>query len=91
MSAGVDFGGKVAEGGYPYRGRGTHDCGTLILESKIDCMYTPKVIWVMIEIPGYVMCMAGGPVECISNQPIVTVSLMEAEYVACFFAMQVVM
>ena len=31
-SAGIDFGGEAAEGGYPdpYCGRGTHDCDTLI-------------------------------------------------------------
>ena len=40
---------------------------------------------------GYVVCMAGGPVDWISKrQPIVTVSSIEAEYVACFFAVQVV-
>ena len=35
--------------------------------------------------------MAGGPVDRISKlQPFVTVSTKEAEYVACFFAVQVV-
>jgi len=38
---------------------------------------------------GYVVMMAGGPVNWISKlQPIVTVSSMEAEYIACFFAVQ---
>ena len=38
---------------------------------------------------GFIVLMAGGPVNWISKlQPIVTVSSMEAEYIACFFAVQ---
>ena len=38
---------------------------------------------------GVLIMMAGGPVNWMSKlQPIVTVSSMEAEYLACFFAIQ---
>lgn len=38
---------------------------------------------------GFIVMMASGPVNWISKlQPIVTVSSMEAEYIACFFAVQ---
>ena len=38
---------------------------------------------------GVLIVMAGGPVNWMSKlQPIVTVSSMEAEYLACFFAIQ---
>ena len=38
---------------------------------------------------GFVVCLGGGVINWLSKlQPIVTVSSMEAEYVACFFAVQ---
>ena len=59
---------------------------------KSDDLYTLAVIEISRGLPlDMWVCMAGGPVDWISKlQPFVTASLMEAEYVACFFAVQVV-